>query len=318
MSKESKSDRQSGRQLRRSSGHPSVPAVADVLKRKVIFVSGKGGVGKTVVTGAIARALAEKGRNVLQVSFEDPLRPPGEVWQISRNHRHLNCEAEHAFEEYMEMKIGSSTLTRLFLRNKLMGYMAKAAPGIHELVLLGKVWQERRNYDAVIADMPSTGHGLAMFQSTKNFAILFKGGPIHRDAEAMIETFADPAITGHLIVALPEEMPLRESLELDQFLLEIFPENRAAFLANRLFPVPEDFESSSAAAELPDTWITPVPESAIDYARKRGILEQHNLRLWRDEQITFAGLGYVPPPAVDAPNEISRKLAEQLKQRGLL
>jgi anion-transporting ArsA/GET3 family ATPase len=290
--------------------------VAAVTRRNLLFVGGKGGVGKTVVSQAIARCHAARGARTLWVTFEDPTRPPGELKEVSRNLWHLNCESGVAFEEYAALKIGSSRLTRLFVKNKLMRYLSKAAPGIHELVLLGKVWYERNHYKHVVIDMPSTGYGLAMFQSTANFARLFGGGPVHHDAEAMLSTFRDPALTGHLIVALPEEMPLVESLELNDYLLALFPKNPAAFVVNRRFPIvaPEAGETT----ESPHSWENPLASSATDYVRKRNQLEAHNLRLWDERKLGYGELTMIPPPAdFGSENGIVTALASQLGERGL-
>jgi len=288
-----------------------VTAVPEVTHRNLLFVSGKGGVGKTIVSQAIAERLASEGRKTLWATIEDPIKPAGELKRINPNLWHFNCDAATAFEEYAALKIGVPGLTKIFLQNKLMRYLAKAAPGIHELVLLGKLWHERLNYDHVVVDMPSTGYGLAMFQSTMNFSRLFGGGPIHRDAEAMLATFADPAGCGQLIVALPEEMPLREALDLGDFLLKLFPTNPPAYLVNRVFPHPDRAELRKLP-ETPDDWRTPIADSLEDYARKRAILEDYNLRLWRDQGIPYAELGFVPPkPGASLP----RSLAEQLAER---
>ncbi|MGZ3688644.1 MAG: ArsA family ATPase [Bdellovibrionota bacterium] len=287
----------------------------DVLSRKLVFVSGKGGVGKTVVSQAISRALAarEPQKKFLWATFEDPLRPAGELKKVAPNLWEINCEASLAFEEYAAMKIGLGALTRIFLQNKLMRYLSKAAPGIHELVLLGKIWFERQNYHQVIVDMPSTGYGLAMFQSTRNFSQLFRGGPINRDAEAMLATFRSPEECGQLIVSLPEEMPLTEALELRDFLKDLFPENAPAFVVNRLFPETlrpdEEFEKELASPHC-SRWESPLARSAEDYARKRATLERYNLRLW--ENLPYARLPYIPPPTQSATDPIILQLAERV------
>jgi hypothetical protein len=283
------------------------PTVSSVFKRNIIFVSGKGGVGKTVLSQAAALAHSERGHRTLWCTFEDPTRPLGEAMQVNANLWHLNIEATVAFEEYATMKIGVGPLARIFLQNKLMRYLAKAAPGIHELVLLGKVWHERKNYDFVVVDMPSTGYGVTMFQSTVNFTRLFQGGPINRDAEEMLKTFADPEQSGQLVVALPEEMPLVEGLELNDFLLQLFPKNFPAFLVNRVFPRATEPEKSKD--EDPDAWKSPVPASATDYVRKRTIVEDHNLRLWRDKGFPFAELPFFPPPPRHENTEIVRRIS---------
>jgi anion-transporting ArsA/GET3 family ATPase len=289
----------------------------DVLNRNLVFVHGKGGVGKTVVSQAVALRLSELGHKTLWVALEDPLLSPGELRQINANLWHLNCHFIPAFEEYASMKIGVAPLTRLFLQNKLMRYLAKAAPGIHELVLLGKIWFERNHYSHVVVDLPSTGYGLAMFQSTENFVKLFQGGPLNRDAEAMLDTFKDRRLSGHLIVALPEEMPLRESLELNQFLMKIFPNNPAEFIINRLFPK-VDPPGNSPLLQTPNEWSTPLAASLEEYAQKRYWLENYNLRLWRDEGISFGELGYIPPPSTGESELIVEKLAEQLEEKDYL
>lgn len=277
--------------------------LSSVLRRNIIFVSGKGGVGKTVVSHGVAKLLARSGKRVLWATFEDPTRPAGEFLQTEPGLWRLNCDATLAFEEYASMKIGGGPLAKLFLGNKLIKYLAKAAPGIHELVLLGKIWFERLNYDFVVCDMPSTGYGLTMFQATINFSRLFHGSPIHKDAESMLATFHDPNQCGHLIVSLPEEMPLQESLDLRDFLVKLFPANAPAFVVNRRFPV------VTQESELPVEWPKPLAESPADYARKRAILENHNLRIWREAKIAFEELMYSPPG-----QDVADHLCAQLRE----
>lgn len=291
-----------------------------LIHRNLLFVHGKGGVGKTTVSRAIAQALAEPtaadslepqknlSRKTLWMTLEDPLYPIGEVRQLSPFLWHLNCDFTQAFEEYAALKIGMAPLTRIFLQNKLIRYLAKAAPGIHELVLLGKIWHERTQYAHVVVDLPSTGYGLAMFQSTENFVRLFHGGPLNKDANEMLGTFNDPDATGHLIVSLPEEMPLRESLELQTFLARMFPKNSAAFLVNRLFPkLPLE---NPPYEEIPTSWPSPLASSAKEYAMKRILLERYNLRLWREAGLSYGELDFVPPQ-----NSSKQSLVDQIVQQ---
>ncbi|OFZ19633.1 MAG: hypothetical protein A2X94_17480 [Bdellovibrionales bacterium GWB1_55_8] len=283
--------------------------IQDLLSRHILFVTGKGGVGKTAVSLGIARAFAKKKLKTLWITFEDPLLIPGGVREIAPGLIHLNACAAVAFEEYVTMKIGASAISRVFVKNKLVQYLAQAAPGIHELVLLGKVWHERHLYDRVVADLPATGHGLAMFQSTQNFSVLFQGGPVHRDAVAMMQTFGDPAQCGHLLVALPEEMPLREALELENLLHEIFPDNAVDFLVNRVFP--KTAQADPTDTDPPSRWTSPLAFTAHEYIEKRAILEDFNLRLWRERGLKFAELSYMPPGS-----DISEKLSCELIEKG--
>ncbi|MFN7684835.1 MAG: ArsA family ATPase [Oligoflexia bacterium] len=285
--------------------------MAEILKRPIVFVSGKGGVGKTSVSQGIARVLSQKGQRTLWVGFEDPTRKPGELTRISRTLHHLNCEAKTAFEEYMGLKLRFPGLAHLFVSNPLIQFLAKAGPGIHELVLLGKLWFEQKNYDRIVADLPSTGYGLAMFQSIDNWARIFQGGPLYKDAREMIQTFSDPKRTGQLIVALPEEMPLRESLELGDYLQKIFPSNPAAYLVNRRFPDLSHAAQSSGIDPDPSHWKSPLADSLLDFALKRSALETHNCRIWSNYSIPFESLDW------ELPGTEITGIAEQLSKRGL-
>lgn len=287
------------------------------LTRSLVFVHGKGGVGKTAVSQAIAHRLSERGHKTLWVAFEDPIAPAGELRQITPTLDYLNCDFSLSFEEYVAMKIGAPKIARAFLGNKVIQYLSKAAPGIKELVLLGKVWFESSHYSHVVVDLPATGHGLALFQSTVNFSKLFGGGPLTQDAESMLETFSDPSVASHLIVSLPEEMPLRESLDLNQYLKEAFPKNPAGFMLNRCFPK----NSSDLTEEVygtPDTWPSPIARSIEDYAAKRQTLEDYNLRIWKEEALSFGSLDFVLPPLENMRQSIALELSRQLHLKNYL
>jgi anion-transporting ArsA/GET3 family ATPase len=281
------------------------PLMQDLLKRNLIFVCGKGGVGKTAVSQAIALGLAKKGKSTLWIEIENPLKKAGCTTQEGPNLTHYNCESQIAFEEYALLKLKIKTLTKIFLKSRLIQFLAKAAPGIHEIVLLGKIWHERLNYEHVVVDMPSTGFGIAMFQSTRNFANLFHGGPIQKDAQKMSETLGDPKQSGSLIVALPEEMPLQESLDLEKALKNLYPENSPFFLANKLFP--DIFSGCSYIDFSRIEKKSLLARSSKDYAINRCIMEKENLALW--EEVSFHTLDYVTP--IEIVNGIYQQLLEK-------
>jgi energy-coupling factor transporter ATP-binding protein EcfA2 len=259
---------------------------ATSLEKPLLFVQGKGGVGKSTLAFATARLLSETKKTLL-ISIEDPLRPAYELTKLSPTLSHLNCEAVAAFEEYAGKKIGAPNLVKIFIQNRFMRYIAKAAPGIRELVLIGKIWYETRNYDRVVVDMPATGHGLTLFQSLFNWGSLFTGSPLAKDAASMVETLSDPKIVGHLIVSLPEEMPLVEGLELEKELLKIFPAAECAFAVNRRFPAPR------TSTDYPEN--RPFAETALEHATRKAKLEEDNLSIWQGVsriEIPF----FAPPP----------------------
>ncbi|MBL7716790.1 MAG: hypothetical protein JNL01_15095 [Bdellovibrionales bacterium] len=294
-------------------------ALADVLKSRLIFVTGKGGTGKSAVSQAIARHLATQAevlgsgtKKILWVTFEDPTLPPngletiaqGKFYQLQR----LNIDSMASFEEYIGLKLGLPALAGLFVGNKVIRYLAKAAPGLHEMVLLGKLWHERNHYDQIVADMPSSGYTVTMIQSTQNFSKLFSGGPLSKDATAMIETFLDPVWTSFLIVSLSEEMPLVESLELSDQLRKILPGTQPGLLVNRIYPALKNLEASLGD---PASWESPFAKDAKDFLEKKRILDQVNLRTWQGRQ--YSKLPYVDPSQGIA--EVSKSLAQEIQSQ---
>lgn len=265
-----------------------------MLNRSLIFVGGKGGVGKSTFTRAVTLALAKAGKRVLAIEFENPTIPIGKQDSPLSNAEFLNVDGETAFQEFVAQKVKIPFLAKLFSKNRLIEFLAKAAPGIRELVLLGKAWFEKENYDHVIVDLPATGHGLALFQSTKNYSFLFRGGPIQRDADAMLATFGDPHQTCFLIISIPEETPLREGKELGELYRNLFPENAAIYILNQSYPpVPKEF------AHQPEN-------SPQTYLAKKYELQCENLEIW--SEIQYQTLPYF---FENEPSEAVQKVIEE-------
>ena len=285
------------------STHTLSATQSTILNRPLLFVQGKGGVGKSTVALATARLLSERYRTLL-VSIEDPLRPAYDLEKLSPTLHHLNNEATAAFEEYAGRKIGAPGLVKVFLQNRFMRYVAKAAPGIRELVLVGKIWFEMRNYERVVVDMPATGHGLTMFQSLFNCGSLFQGSPLSKDSAAMIETLSNPTLVGHFIVSLPEEMPLVEALELRSQINRIFPKADCALAVNRRFPSPATKKLFSEDR--------PYALTAEEHATRKSELEADNLECWKGE--AWLEFPYLPPPREDAFDRIAEAMTDLLRK----
>lgn len=282
---------------------PSPHSPLSPFQRRLIFIGGKGGVGKSMISAALAAEFARRELKTLWVTIEDHDFPMGE----SRTGfpgappllTHLNIEANRAFEEYIGLKLGVAGLARIFVGNKLVRYMAEAAPGLHDLVIMGKIWYEREHFDRIVVDLPSTGYGLSMFQSPANFARLFQGGPIQRDAHAMLATLGDASQSGHLLIALPEEMPLQESLELKATLASLFPANPASLLVNRVLPgQPPALNSTDQGALFVST--------VDQYLAHRMRAEAEHLAHLRALEPDFATLPYFDPPVDTSASERQR------------
>ncbi len=221
-------------------------------QRRFVFVTGKGGVGKTTVTAAMATALAARGKRVLiamsgaHERLSSMLGHPAighDVVPLGTNIWATLIDANRAMQEYGELVIKVRAIARLVFENRYTHGFFRAAPGLHDWALLGKAWwhttellQGQPRYDIVLFDAPATGHGLDMLRVPKVILDVVPPGILRRDAEQAWELFHDASKSGVVVVSLPEDMPVTESIELVTALrseLE-FPLERVVI--NAIFP----------------------------------------------------------------------------------
>ncbi len=194
--------------------------LADSLKRKLIFFTGKGGVGKTAIAWGTALALSRQKRKVRFVSwnpFETSLEPLalksfGIHWE--------QLDAAICFKEYALKTLKFEKILDVIFENKVLKAFIEVAPGLSETVIAGKVWDlfDRGQQDVLIVDLPATGHALSFFKSPMGIEKMFATGFVHRQAGNICDMFMDP-YTRLDLVTLPEEMPLVESEQfIDQLL----------------------------------------------------------------------------------------------------
>ncbi len=198
--------------------------------RRVVLVSGKGGVGKTTVSVALALAAARQGKRVLLCETQGATRVPSifgrpskgyEPMHVATNLDTLSITPAAAIEEYVLLQLHFHRLYRMVFRNRIMGPFVDAVPGLHDLVQLGKVWFAEREtvagkprWDLVVVDAPATGHGLTMLGAPRAMMDLTASGPFYENAKLIADLVEDPARTALLLVSTAEEMPLRETVDL--------------------------------------------------------------------------------------------------------
>ncbi len=200
------------------------------LRRPLQFVTGKGGVGKSVVAAAIASRLAREGRRTLlfQVNVADAHSAMLEVAAITPELREVlpelyavNTTPTDALREYGMLMLRFSTVYNAVLENRLVKYFLRFVPSLAELNMLGKAWHhvdlgEERSpvFDHVIVDAPATGHGLSFLRVARVVADGAVAGPLQAQAEAMAHTIEHPELCAVHVVCLPEQMPVEETREL--------------------------------------------------------------------------------------------------------
>jgi anion-transporting ArsA/GET3 family ATPase len=210
----------------------------DLLARRLVVLSGKGGVGKSVVGAALALAAHERGKRVLLVEVEAPReaarylggRPSGGVVREALPGLFtLNLDPKAAMEEYVRSTVRVELLARRVLESPLYHRFFAAAPGLPELITLGKVmilegettgWRGRPRYDLIVLDAPATGHGLAFLKVPLAASRAVPVGPVGHNARRILALLRDPARTALGVVAIPEEMAVVEALEFHRLATE--------------------------------------------------------------------------------------------------
>ncbi len=201
-----------------------------LLARRLAFVLGKGGVGKTTVTAALALGLADAGHRTLLIEVGSEQRSSalftttpslgGEPAQVRPGLFSLSIDVERSIEEYLAAQLKVRPLVELMVRSRAFHAVAQAAPGLAELVTLGKIWDlatlvrgDTPVWDRLVVDCPATGHGIALLDVAGRIGELSGSGPIRDQAQKIEQVIHHPAATGIVVVAQPEELAVSEALE---------------------------------------------------------------------------------------------------------
>jgi anion-transporting ArsA/GET3 family ATPase len=244
-----------------------------LLDRRLVVVTGKGGVGKSTVAAALALRAARAGKRTLVCEVNAPERvapllgaPPAgtEPRQALPGLFTVNVTPPEAMHEYGLKVLRFQLLYRAVFENRLVRYFLRVIPSLAELVMLGKILYEARavdpegrpRWDLVVMDAPSTGHAVQLLRVPSALLDTVPPGPLQRDARWMHDLLVDPARTAVVLVTLPEEMPVNETLELDAALRSVVGLVPSALFVNavpgaRFAPAEEERLAALAGAPAP-------------------------------------------------------------------
>jgi anion-transporting ArsA/GET3 family ATPase len=224
-----------------------------IFDRSLIYVTGKGGVGRSTVAGALGLVAAGRGRRTIVCEVAEQGRLPGvfgrelqgpEEIELADGLWAASIDPQAALEEWLRTQVGGP-LVRLLAQSSAFGYFVAAAPGARELVTIVKVWelaQRKRwkrgaeGYDLVIVDAPASGHGVGMLRTPKTYGDLARIGPIHKQADQVTRFLRNPRRTAYVGVALAEEMPVTETLEVDGALRDYVGTGLETIVVNGVYP----------------------------------------------------------------------------------
>ncbi|HEY8211103.1 MAG TPA: ArsA family ATPase [Myxococcaceae bacterium] len=204
-----------------------------LLDKRLLVVTGKGGVGKSAVASALALYSARSGKRTLVCEINSAQRLGGlygkpvgpELTLVEENLWAVNVRPEEALREYALMVLKFKSVYRAVFENRLVRYFLRFIPSVGELVMLGKVLYHVKEmqgggprYEVVVMDAPATGHAVSFLQVPQVLLDTVATGPLWTEAKWMRDLLVDPKTTSAVLVSLPEEMPVNETLELEEAL----------------------------------------------------------------------------------------------------
>ena len=246
--------------------------MTELLDLDLLFVTGKGGVGKTTVAAALAEVAARSGRRVLVCEMDAKgalatafgVASLGfEPTEIEPGLRAMSMSTEDSLREYLRLFVKVPFIGRIGPLASTFDFVADAAPGVKEILAVGKLcWEvHERHHDLVVVDAEASGHVVSQIGAPKVIADLVQVGLVRDQTRWMLDILEDPSRTGVAVVTTPEEMPVTESIELLERLTTDTGTHPSMVVANRVLPAMFNKREQPIARRLPD--VVPVLRAAV-------------------------------------------------------
>ena len=290
-------------------------AVPTLLDRRLLVVTGKGGVGKSTVSAALALLAARAGKRVLvcEVNAQERVAPllgapltGSTIREALPRLFTVNVNPHDSMRQYGIMVVRFRAIYDAVFENRLVRYFLRVIPSLAELVMLGKILHEARleedgrpRWDLVIVDAPATGHAVQLLRVPSALLDTVPAGPLRKDALWMRDLLVDPARTALALVTLPEEMPVNEAIELDAQVRSVLGIHRAALFVNAMPETrfsPEEAERLEALAARPPP-LGPAAAAARLQAIRAGLAGRYLARARAALDLPTTVLPLLPLPA---------------------
>ncbi len=218
-----------------------------LLDRRLLFVTGKGGVGKSTIAASLGLLAAEQGKRTLVcevdakgnlADFYEAGETAFEARQLQENLWAMSMNTEESLKEYLSLQLKLPLLAKIGPLARTFDFIANAAPGVKEILTIGKLaWEVREDhYDLVVVDAVASGHIVGQLTAPQSINELVQVGLVRNQTQWMLDILTDPARTGVVIVSAPEEMPVTETIELADRLDAETDVDLAAVIVNRVLP----------------------------------------------------------------------------------
>ena len=305
--------------------------MSSLLDRELLFVTGKGGVGKTTLSAALGLVAAERGLRTIVVELGDQARLPalfgvtppqtGAETMLGDRLWSISIDPDQALLEWLQ-QLGGRVSGRLLASSSTFQYFAAAAPGAKELISMVKIWEltqgrrwQRRadGYDLVVIDAPATGHALGLLQSPQTFGAIARVGPIAGQSERVRELLQDRARSGYVAVALPTDMAVTETLELEEGLHSGVGRGLDVVLLNGVLPSRFTAAELESAEQLDGGEIGRSAAIAARAAHDRARFQHNQLARLRRRRFEVLGVPFLFEAEIGLP--AVEKIAGQLRRR---
>lgn len=241
-----------------------------LLDRQLLFVSGKGGTGKTSVAAALAELAVRQGKRtmVCEMDAKGALAAAFDVRELTFQPSEVQpglfamvMNTEDSLKEYLRLFVRIPLVGRIGPLARTFDFVADAAPGVKEILAIGKLCHEvrERHYDLVIVDAEASGHIVAQIDAPRAIRELVQVGMVRDQTDWMLDILGDPHRTGLVVVTTPEEMPVTETIELVAKVRDTTDVDVAAVIANRVLP--QWFSAADSAVF--ESLLAPGPQAAL-------------------------------------------------------
>ncbi|HXX91366.1 MAG TPA: ArsA-related P-loop ATPase [Acidimicrobiales bacterium] len=294
----------------------------------VLVVAGKGGVGKTTITAALARMAADAGLSVLVLELEGKPGVPaayGLAGSLGYEEAELaegakdgdgrvrarRITPDDALLEYLANH-GMKRVSKRLVSSGALDVVATAIPGIRDILVLGKVKSLEREgaADLILVDAPATGHAMTFLTSAQGLLDAARSGPVRAQAQDVVDLLGDPARCQVALVTLPEEMPVNEVVEAAYQLEDRVGISLGPVIANACLPeepaldVDPDAAASEAGVVLGASERSALAAAARFRARRRALQEEQLERLAHELPLPQLRAPFLFTPSI-GPDEVA-------------